>query len=151
MLTPSTPADSAFRATFRHAASRVVGRMTLSIKLYHLPPLTPSTSADTIRSVQIDASAHHHRRSASVPGVALSGTFGTPACLIPDLAHPASCLPSLGPVLLPGPLHRHRRHRGNMKALTPANLTQIDRSHRLLRLAFLAFRPQPRHAANRSL
>src|SRR5205814_10557018 len=31
-----------------------------------------------------------------------------------------------------------------MKALTPALLTQDDRSLRLLRLAFPAFRPQPR-------
>jgi len=31
-----------------------------------------------------------------------------------------------------------------MKALTPANLTPIGRSLRLLRLAFPAFRPQPR-------
>src|SRR5438552_18995359 len=75
MLWPSTPAAPWLRATFGHALSRVVGRMTLSIRLYHLPPLTPLPSADTMRSVQIEASAHHHsRRRAFVPCVALAGT-----------------------------------------------------------------------------
>src|SRR5437016_11211784 len=104
MLWPSTPAAPLFRATFRHAASRVVGRMALSTRLNHLPPWTPLASADTMRSVQIEASAHHHSRPrASVPCVALAGTPETPSCFIPDLAHPTSCLPSLKAVLLPAP------------------------------------------------
>src|SRR6202795_2082278 len=36
-----------------------IGRMALSTMLNHLPPLTPLPSADTMRSVQIEASAHH--------------------------------------------------------------------------------------------
>src|SRR2546422_376223 len=104
MLWPSTPAAPLFRATFRHAASRLVGRMTLSTRLNHLPPLTPLTSADTMRSVQIEASAHHHsRRRASVPCIAPSGTSRDADCSMPDLAHPTSCLPSLKAVLLPAP------------------------------------------------
>src|SRR5215469_10959562 len=99
---PSTPAAPLFRSTFRHAASRVVGRPTLSIRLNHLPPLTPLPSADTMRSVQIEASAHHSARvsppvtSAPCLAFALAGL----RCSIPDLSHPASCLPSLGAVLL---------------------------------------------------
>src|SRR5207244_6798991 len=42
------------------------------------------------------------------------------------------------------PSPRQPPHRGNMKALTPDGLTQAVRSHRLLRLAVPAFRPQPR-------
>ena len=41
----------------------------------------------------------------------------------PDLSHPASCLPSLGPVLLPG-LSTVRLGCGTMKALTPGRLTR---------------------------
>src|SRR5437667_8282883 len=110
MLWPSTPAAPLLRATFRHAASRVVGRTTLSITLYHLPPLTPLPSADTMRSVQIEASAHHHsRRRAFVPCVVLADTPETASCSIPGLAPPPSCLPSLGTVLLPAPLHGRSR------------------------------------------
>ena len=65
------PRRARFRATHRHAAPRVEGRSTLSIRLNHLPPLTPLTSADTMRSVQTEASAHHSPRPsppvASVP------------------------------------------------------------------------------------
>ena len=100
-----------------------------------------------MRSVQIEASAHHSPRGsppvASVPCLALAGTAETSACLHPDLTHPASCLPSLGPVLLPG-RSAVRRGCGTMKALTPARLTQAPRSLRLHRSAFPTFRPQPR-------
>jgi hypothetical protein len=65
--------------------------------------------------------------------------------LHPDLSHPASCLPSLGTVLLPVPPAALKSNGlGIMKALTPAALTRGDRSLRLPRLAFPAFRPQPR-------
>src|SRR6266567_2044570 len=76
MLWPSIPEDPLFRSTLCHAASRVDGRLTLSTKLNHLPPLTPLPSADTIRSVQIVASAHHNPwpspPAASLPCVALT-------------------------------------------------------------------------------
>src|SRR6267378_2812396 len=100
------PAAPLFRSTFCHAASRVVGRMALSTRLNHLPPLTPLPSADIMRSVQIEASAHHQVRgcpAASPPCVALAALSGL-SCSIPNLAHPASCLPSLRAVLLPAPL-----------------------------------------------
>src|SRR5258708_8314163 len=102
----STPAAPLFRSTFRQAISRVVGRMALSAKLNHLPPLTPLPSADTMRSVQIEASAHHQVRgcppAASPPCIALAALSGL-SCSIPNLTHPASCLPSLKAVLLPAP------------------------------------------------
>src|SRR5205085_6775576 len=104
MLWPSIPDDPLFRSTLRHAASSVVGRWTLSTKLNHLPPLTPLPSADTMRSVQIDASAHHSPWScppaASLPCVA-SRALSELSCVMPDFPHPTSCLPSLETVLLP--------------------------------------------------
>ena len=120
--------------------------MTLSTRLNHLPPLTPLTSADTMRSVQIEASTHHHVRGCRrgvCPLLSLSGTAETVPCSIPVLARPASCLPSLGAVLLPA-LSTATGGIGIMKALTPAALTLIDRSLRLLRLAVPTFHPQPR-------
>ena len=100
-----------------------------------------------MRSVQIEASAHHSlRRSppvASVSCLALSGTAETSACSIPDLTHSASCPPSLRPVLLPGRL-AVRLGCGNMKALTPGRLTPAPRSLRLHRIALPTFHPQPR-------
>jgi hypothetical protein len=118
--------------------------MTLSTKLNHLPPVTPLTSADTMRSVQIEASTHHHLRArVSVSCLALSGTAETVPCSIPALAPPASCPPSLGAVLLPAP-STARCGIGTMKALTPVHLTLTDRALRLPRLAVPTFRPQPR-------
>ena len=65
--------------------------------------LTPLTSADTMRSVQIEASVHRRsRRRASVPCVASSALPGR-ACRASDIAPPTPCLPSLGAVLLPAP------------------------------------------------
>ena len=84
----------------------------------HLSPLTPLTSADTMRAVQIEASTHRQsRRRASVSCLAVSGTAEASPCSIPDLPSPSSCLPSLGPVLLAVPLAA--RGVGTMKALTP--------------------------------
>ena len=123
-----------------------------------LLPRTPLPSADTMRSDRSEHSTHHcasfHRRSVSVPCLALSGTSRTVFCHVSVIAHPTSCLPSLKAVLLPAPLHRRdpqgdaRRRHGSMKALTPAGLTQIGGSLRLLRFAFPAFRPQPRLPSN---
>src|SRR6266851_3759028 len=86
MLWPSIPEHPLFRSTLCHAASRVDGRLTLSTKLNHLPPLTPLPSADTIRSVQIVASAHHSPwrspPAASLPCVALTA-LSEFSCVIP--------------------------------------------------------------------
>jgi hypothetical protein len=51
-LTRSTPAAPAFRSTCVHASINVSACHTLSIKLCHLPPLTPRCRAANIASVQ---------------------------------------------------------------------------------------------------
>ena len=104
------------------------------------------TSADTMRSVQIEASAHHSsRRSspvASPPCLAISALAGIVLLLTKPLT--SSFLP---PFPRDGfatrPFHRSSGI-GTMKALTPGGLTRTPRSPRLLRLAVPAFRPQPR-------
>ena len=103
------------------------------------------TGADTMRSAQIEPSAHPHSRNrrASAACLALSGTNETLIGTIQDLSHPASYPPSLAAVLLPV-ASAARGGRGNMRALTPAGLTLAGRSLRLRRLAVPAFRPQPR-------
>jgi hypothetical protein len=73
-----------------------------------------------------------------------------------DFSHPTSCLPSLGPVLLPAPPAAHERHRyyegSDSRRLLPG-----DGSPRLLRFAFpgecrafvrTPFRPQPRNPSD---
>src|SRR5258708_19198506 len=71
--------------------------MALSTMLNYLPPLTPLPSADTMRSVQIEASAHHQVRgcppATSPPCVALAALAGLSFSL-PQLQHPPSSLPS---------------------------------------------------------
>src|SRR3954447_4151759 len=54
----STPAAPALRSTCAHPSSNVSRRDTLSIKLCHLPPLTPLCRAANIASVQIGAGAN---------------------------------------------------------------------------------------------
>jgi hypothetical protein len=53
--------------TLIQTAASVLGANTLSINVYHLPPLTPLTSAYSIRFVQTVASAHEKSRAASPP------------------------------------------------------------------------------------
>src|SRR5271154_3909345 len=102
------PAAPLFRSTFCHAASRVVGRMVLSTRLNHLPPLTPLPSADTMRSVQIEASIHHQVRgcppATSPPCIALTALSGLSCFTQPShIQLPASlpsgrfCFPPLSP------------------------------------------------------
>lgn len=148
MLTPSTPAAPRLARTFAQAACSVAGACTLSIRLYHRPPLTPFSSADTMRSVHTVASAHDQLR-ASAPRVACPA-LPVLSLLGADIAPPPSCLPSLGPALLTGRLAAVGRC-GTMKALTPAPLTLRRRSLRLLRLAFRASRPQTRCVPRTSL
>src|SRR5258707_6121971 len=100
MLCLSTPAAPSLARTFSQAASSVASANTLSIKLYQRPPLTPLTSANTMRSVQTVASIHVSLRT-SAPCVALAGTVGASTCFDPDIAYPPSCPPSLGVDLLP--------------------------------------------------
>src|SRR6266496_2985761 len=125
MLCRSTPAAPSLAHTLSQAASSVAGAYTLSIKLYQRPPLTPLSSADTMRSVHTEASTHVQSRPlpASAPCVALAGTPGAFSCLDPSFTLPPSCPPSLGQVLLPWLLAAHRRC-STMRALTP-----LRRSH----------------------
>src|SRR3989338_9997494 len=105
MLCLSPPAAPPLLATFRHAASSVVGRVALSIKLNHLPPFTPLPSADNMRSVQTEASTHDQSRSGvSAACIALSGTSAAWVCFVLSFTLPPSCLPSLGAALLSAPL-----------------------------------------------
>src|SRR5690242_15243713 len=99
MLCPSTPAAPSLAHTLSQAASSVAGENTLSIRLYQRPPLTPFSSADTMRSVHTEASTHDQSR-ASAPRIALAGTAGAVSCPIVDFPHPPSCPPSLGAALL---------------------------------------------------
>src|SRR5271154_731537 len=93
MLCPSTPPAPLLARTFVQAAASVLGANTLSINAYHLPPLTPLTSADSMRFVQIVASAHDKSRAALSPCVASSAL---PAWWLDSvIAHPPSYPPSL--------------------------------------------------------
>src|ERR671935_10696 len=76
MLCPSTPAAPRLARTFSQASASVLGANTLSIRLNHLPPLTPLPSADSMRSVHTPASApvslRFSRGCASAPCVAFA-------------------------------------------------------------------------------
>jgi len=92
----------------------------LSIRLYHLRPSTPFTSADTMRSVQIAASTPGIP-AVSVPCLVCFDTVGAVICLSLDFSHPPSC-PAFPQ---PGFASRASRgfHRfGTMRALTPARI-----------------------------
>ena len=54
------PRGPLLAATRFQAAAKVRGAVTLSIRLYHVPPVTPLSRAANIRSVQIDASTQAH-------------------------------------------------------------------------------------------
>jgi len=140
------PAAPWLRATFHHAASRVVGRTTLSIRLYHLPPLTPLPSA------------RHHAlgpdRCFGPPPLPAAAGFcplrslfrhSRGGLLLHSRPRTSNFLPSFPRSgFAAAPLHGPRPYRGIMKALTPAALHPTGRSLRLLRFAVPAFRPQPR-------
>ena len=102
-----------------------LGRYTLSIRLNHLPPLTPLPSAANMRSLHTVASTHVQSRPwVSAPCVALAGTTDAwlSLCHSVSLTLLPSCLPSLGAALLSALLAAPRRC-GTMKALTPAPFT----------------------------
>ena len=56
MLCPSTPLAPLLARTFSQATVSVRNADTLSIRLNQRPPLTPLTSAEIMRSVQIEPS-----------------------------------------------------------------------------------------------
>src|SRR6266702_3681004 len=89
MLCLSTPAAPSLAQTFSQAASSVAGANTLSIKLNQRPPLTPLTSANTIRSVHTQASIQLLFVSLRIspPCVAPAGTFGVVCAFVSVIAH----------------------------------------------------------------
>ena len=102
-----------------------------------------------MRSIQCEASAHHSTGVVIPPARVSSGdslaALSEFPCIIPNISHPTSYLPSLEAVLLAAPLSVIPNGVGIMKVLTPDALTPIARSLRLLRSAFPTFRPQPRN------
>ena len=148
MLCPSTPDAPLLARTFVQAAASVLGANTLSIKLNHLPPLTPLPSADSMRSVQIDASTHVKSRSASPPCVA-SSALPAFCCLDPFIAHPPSCPPSLARGYVApssrGPSLPDADRSGTVRALLLPGSHTPRRSLRFLCLAVRTSRPQPRY------
>src|ERR1700719_4898272 len=129
MLCRSTPAAPALARTFSQAASNVAAAYTLSIRLYQRPPLTPFSSADTMRSVHTEASTHDQSR-ASAPCLVLADTAGALPCLIAAFPHPPSCpaFPRRGFAVRAS---RGFRRYGTMRALTPAARSLAGRSLRL--------------------
>jgi hypothetical protein len=109
-------------------------------------PLTPLTSADSMRSVHTEAST---QRPASAGGwrlCTLRSLFGTCRCFFARawssrLHLPAP--PSLGWVLLPHPSVQLTGHSSTMRALTPAALRRRSRSLRSVRLP--SRHPAPNH------
>lgn len=81
------------------------------------------TNAANRRAFQSETSAHDELRSGRcAPWLAQLGTTDASLslCLIPVLASPPSCLPSLGSGLLSAPVGAMACTVGTMKALTPA-------------------------------
>src|SRR5262245_60372286 len=96
---PSTPAAPRLASTFAQAALSVAGANTLSINENHLPPLTPLSRADSMRSVHTEASTHGRVPLAVAVSAPCLAT-ALPVLLCPDAEHRAStflpCLPSNG-------------------------------------------------------
>src|SRR5579863_76320 len=129
MLCPSTPAAPLLASTFVQAAFSVSGANTLSINAYHLPPLTPLTSADSMRFVHTEASAHDKSCAASPPCVA-SSALPAVCCFdsdnraspfLPPFPRTGLCFPVLS---RDRPLGRRRC--GTMRVLTPARLAHVE-------------------------
>lgn len=122
---PSTPAAPRLARTRAQAARSVADAYTLSINENHLPPLTPLTRADSMRSVHTEASTHG-RVPLAVEVSAPCLASALPVLLCSDADKTAStflpCLPSNGfccPVLSRS---SHRCRSGTMRALTPRRL-----------------------------
>ena len=101
-----------------------------------------------MRSIRIDASARHSTGVVAPPARVSSGTSLTAmsefSCILPDISHPTSYLPShqSGFASRSSPL---KSGIGAMKVLTPAALTPHGGSLRLLCLVFRTSNPQPRY------
>src|SRR5215831_6921271 len=92
-LCPSTPAAPLFACTFVQASTSVAGAYTLSINEYHLPPLTPLPSADSMRSVHTSASTQSQLLPATGVSAPCLASSALPVLLCPGMAltPPPSC------------------------------------------------------------
>jgi hypothetical protein len=98
-VTWSTPLDPLLATTFAAAARRVRSAQTLSLKLYHLPPFTPSSRVASIRSVHTDGSASLLAGASASPArIAPAGTATGILPSVVSVTAPPSCTPLL---------HRH--------------------------------------------
>src|SRR5215203_5043003 len=147
MLCPSTPAAPSFASTLVQASSSVSDAYTLSINVYHLPPLTPLSSADSMRSVHTSASTQSQLRLGDgVSAPCLASALPVLLCLgmVSRIHLPA--LPSLRRVLLPRPpavLCQPQQYYAGSDS-SPARTRRQGLS--LLCSAVRASRPQPRRA-----
>src|ERR1700678_1343493 len=100
-----------------------------------------------MRSIRIDASARQSTGVVIPPARVSSGTSLTAisefSCILPDILHPTSYLPSHRSGFASRSSHRSKGGIGTMKVLTPAALTPHGGSLRLLRPDFRASRSQP--------
>ena len=115
----------------------------------HRPPLTPLTSADTMRSVHTWDSIPDTSR-ASAPCLALADTSGAGDCSGMLFPHPPSC-PAFPRPGFASRTSRGSRRRGTMRTLTPAGFAHSRQVSPLTPPAFRASRPQPRDAPRTSL
>src|SRR5271157_1095230 len=92
---PSAYEHLEFIASFVSGDTRVRSGCTLSIRLNHLPPLTPCTRAVNIRSVQTFGSTCTIKRRISLARIVFADTAA--GCSSADLviASPLSCTPWL--------------------------------------------------------
>src|SRR6266540_3345805 len=123
----STPAAPSLAFTLVNAAARLEGAWTLSIRLNHLPPLTPFSRAVNIRVVQTAGSTQDHRRFISISAWASSYCLVHQSDTLIDLfpvvwsfTSPPSCAPfaptllrafiaTMGTLTPPGPALRRSR------------------------------------------
>ena len=124
----------------------------MSIRLCHLPPLTPNSRAANIASVQIGAGANFRcpqLPSALASRLVVSDTFDASTSISAALRSFAINLPAPLPscALCSGALfHGPTRFSvfGTIGTLTPASVHLAGRSPRLPRATFPSFRPQTR-------
>src|SRR5271170_4195855 len=106
-----------------------------------------------MRSIRIDASARHSTGVVIPPARVSSGAnlsaMSEFSCILPDISHPTSYLPSHRSGFASLSSHRSKSGIGAMKVLTPAALTPHGGSLRLLCLVFRTSSPQPRYAPER--
>src|SRR5258708_3895488 len=115
-------------AAFRSVPSFV----TLSLRLYHLPPSIPLSRVASMRSVQTSASVHAHWGATSLPCLA-RGTPGRLSCFGLSFTLSPSCPPSLH-----GRYSLHRYYGDSDSCAAP-----IEHRHRSPDFHAGTFQPRP--------